>query len=185
MDAAPPGTEFSSRGLAETIGTTRHAVDNAIHCSGRLVETGEVLSPDHAPLDPFLHVRASRARRRPVRPDRCAATLSATRLGLICLAGRRIGARSPTAHPVDGARRSMSLAPKNARSPRECGNETNAAWKGGIPSPLFDADDAGEAAASGAAPCRRPLVLCLKKSARLAAAGPGLRYRPTLGYFRS
>src|SRR5258708_39845477 len=37
-------------------------------------EDNEVLSPDHAPWNPFSHVRAAHARRRPVRPDRCAAT---------------------------------------------------------------------------------------------------------------
>src|SRR5215470_11586442 len=48
-----------------------------------------VISPDHAPQSPFLNVGAAHARRRAVRPDRCAATRSATRLGLICLARRR------------------------------------------------------------------------------------------------
>src|SRR5258705_781280 len=66
------------------------------------------LSPDHAPHAPFLHVGAAHTRRRPVRPDRCAATRNATRLGLICLARRRIGARRPAAHPLDGARRSAT-----------------------------------------------------------------------------
>src|SRR6266481_4028175 len=33
-------------------------------------------SPDHAPRGPFLHLRAAHARRRPARPDRCAATHS-------------------------------------------------------------------------------------------------------------
>jgi hypothetical protein len=55
-----------------------------------------------------LHVRTERARRRAVRPDRCAATVSATRLGVICLVPRRIGARSPAAHPLDDARRSAT-----------------------------------------------------------------------------
>src|SRR5258708_3714954 len=64
-----------------------------------------VVNPDHAPRGPFLHLRAAHARRRPARPDRCAATHSATRLGLICLARRRTGARSPAAHALDGARR--------------------------------------------------------------------------------
>src|SRR5258707_186496 len=61
-------------------------------------------NPDHAPRGPFLHLRAAHARRRPARPDRCAATHSAPRLGLICLARRRTGARTPAAHALDGAR---------------------------------------------------------------------------------
>ena len=42
----------------------------------------QAISPDHAPRGPFLDVRAAHARRRSIRPDRCAATRSATRLGV-------------------------------------------------------------------------------------------------------
>src|SRR5258708_7976018 len=78
---------------------------------GHKVFLAESANPDHAPRGPFLHVRAAHARRRPVRSDRFAATRSATRLGLICLARRRIGARSPAAHPL-GARRSATARHK-------------------------------------------------------------------------
>src|SRR5258707_15674172 len=86
--------------------------------TGTATSTGErckpaVVSPDHAPRTPFLHVRAAHARRRPVRSDRFAATHSATRLGLICLSRRRIGAQRPAAHPLDGARRSATA--RNSR----------------------------------------------------------------------
>src|SRR5260370_28118413 len=65
---------------------------------------GRFSSPDHAPRGPFFHVRAAHARRRPVRPDRCAATRSATRLGVICLFRRPTPAHAPPP-PPPGCRR--------------------------------------------------------------------------------
>src|SRR5262245_33893952 len=77
-----------------------------IACEGR---SGYVVSPDHAPHDPFLHVRPTHARRRSDSGGiRCDTTRSATRLGLICLARRRVGARSPAAYGPDGIRRSAT-----------------------------------------------------------------------------
>src|SRR5258708_20543682 len=87
--------------------TYARSSDGAIPSSATAAFPARRTSPDHAPRGPFLHVRAAHARRRPVRSDRFAATRSATRLGLICLARRRIGARSPAAHPL-GARRSAT-----------------------------------------------------------------------------
>jgi hypothetical protein len=86
-----------------------------------------------------LHVRTERARRRAVRPDRCAATVSATRLGVICLVPRRIGARSPAAHPLDDARRSATARNSSLREP---GRQPDADARGVLNHALADLDQA-------------------------------------------
>ena len=65
-------------------------------------------NPDHAPRLAFLRARLARAGRRSVRLDRCASTRCATRLGLICLDRRRVGARCPAAQGPDGIRPSAT-----------------------------------------------------------------------------
>ena len=70
----------------------------------RATPSGASASLDHAPRVAFLHVWATVARRRSVRLDRCEATRRATRLGLICLCRRLVGAHGPAAHGPDGIR---------------------------------------------------------------------------------
>ena len=66
------------------------------------------LSPNHAPRGTFLHVRRAGASRRSVRLDRCGATRCATRLVLICLGRRLVGAHGPAAHGPDGIKLSAT-----------------------------------------------------------------------------
>jgi hypothetical protein len=80
------------------------------------IRTPNAFSPDHAPRGAFLHVLPAAVRRRSVRLDRCASTRCATRLGLICLHRRRVGARSPAVHGPDSMRPSAT-----ARNNAPCG----------------------------------------------------------------
>src|ERR1700722_10069620 len=104
--------ELQSFGRAPGVGTARRK-GGRTYCA----------SPDHAPRGGFLHIVAAGVRRRSVRLDRCEATRHATRLGLICLCRRLVGAYGPAAHGPDGIRPSAT-ARNNARSGQLVGSWT-------------------------------------------------------------
>src|ERR1700686_1475661 len=100
----------------------------------RETEETEDANPDHAPRGGFLHIVAAGVRRRSVRLDRCEATRHATRLGLICLCRRLVGAYGPAAHGPDGIRPSAT-ARNNARSGQLVGSWTRMRAMGSITRP--------------------------------------------------
>jgi hypothetical protein len=111
---APGFVESHQNGTASVMGPTGPARTGICEaaanssfkgCSHAEVVNGSwtaVLSRNHASRGAFLRAGWRCAGRRSVRLDRCASTRCATRLGLIRLLRRPVGARGPAAHGPDG-----------------------------------------------------------------------------------